>query len=199
MSSQMAALRLAYISLSFNKETMRFQNPFDLLHAPCRILDRAKHERYHHTVEGGIGKRQVLNGSLGQADRHRCLPHTLSRIGQHGAIRLNRLHLLDPFWVVPGKVQPGPRSHLQDRSIRLARGLLAKWIGETALRTETGISLIECGKARMKDLSGLILLCRIALLGHLLCSFSFSRGLRVSSRRVCTDSRQLHQLDMPYY
>src|SRR5213078_994956 len=102
---------------------------------------------------------------------------------QHGAIRLNRLHPLDPFGMVPGKGQPGPCAHLQDDSRRLSRGLLSEWISETTLRTKASISLIECGKARMKDLRGLPLLgcCRIALLGHLLCSFSCSQGLKVSA------------------
>ena len=39
----------------------------------------------------------------------------------------------------------------------------------------------------MKDLRGLILLgrCHIALLCHLLCSFSFTQGLKVLNWRVC--------------
>src|SRR5258708_26644275 len=76
------------------------------------MLYRAKHEGHHHAVKGGISKRQVLNGSLGQADRHSCLPHTLSRIGQHGCVRFNRFHPLDLLWTVPGKVQSSSRSHL---------------------------------------------------------------------------------------
>src|SRR6266700_227028 len=167
--------------LKHEEGSLRFQDPFDLLHASCGVTHRAKHERHHRTVKGGIGKRQGFDGCLGECDGYRRLPHTRTRIGEHGGIRFNRFHPLDPFWMVPGKVQPAPCSHLQDDSIRLSCGLLAEWIGETALRTKTSISLIECGKARMKDLRGLFLLgcCRITLLGHLLCSFPFSQGLRV--------------------
>src|SRR5258706_3055448 len=95
------------------------------------MLYRAKHEGHHHAVKGGISKRQVLNGSLRQADRHSCLPRKLSRIGQHGCVRFNRFHPIDLLWTVPGKVQSSSRSHLQDSSIRLSRRLLAEWIGET--------------------------------------------------------------------
>src|SRR6266571_8915862 len=169
--------------LKHEEGSLRFQDPFDLLHASCGVTHRAKHERHHRTVKGGIGKRQGFDGSLGERYGHRCLPHARTRIGEHGRIRFNRFHPLDLFWLVPGKVQPGPRSHLQDDSRRLSRCLLAQRIGETTLRTKMGIPLVERCKARMKDLRGRFPLwcCRILLLCHVLCSFRKSILMLFSS------------------
>src|SRR5712691_6261731 len=159
--------------LKHEEGSLRFQDPFDLLHASRGVAHRAKHERYHHTVKGGIGERQGVDGSLGERYGHRRLTDTRTRIGEHGCIRFNRFHPLDSFCIVPGKVQPGPRSHLQDHSRRLSRRLLAQRIGETTLRTKMGIPLVEPCKARMKDLRGRFPLryCRIMLMCHVLCSF----------------------------
>src|SRR6266702_2969880 len=159
--------------LKHEEGSLRFQDPFDLLHASCGVTHRAKHERHHRTVKGGIGKRQGFDGCLGECDGYRRLPHTRTRIGEHGGIRFNRFHPLDPFWMVPGKVQPAPCSHLQDDSIRLSRCRLSQRIGETALRTKMGIPLVERCEARMKDLRGRFRLCgcRIMRMCHVLSSF----------------------------
>src|SRR6266487_4385016 len=168
--------------LKHEEGSLRFQDPFDLLHAMCGVTHRAKHERHHHTVKGGIGKRQGFDGSLGERYEYCRLTETRTRIGEHGCIRFDRFHPLDLFWLVPGKVQPSPRSHLQDDSIGLSRCLLAQRISETTLSPKMGIPLIEPCKARMKDLRGRFRLCccRIMLLCHVLCSFRKRKLTRFS-------------------
>src|SRR5712692_2194638 len=158
--------------LKHEEGSLRFQDPFDLLHASCRVTHRAKYERHHHTVKCLIGKRQGQDRSLGERYGHLRLLHTWTRIGEHGCIWFNRFHPLDPFWIVAGKVQSATRSHLQDNSIRLSRCLLAQRIGETTFGTKLGIPLVERCKARMKDLRRRFPFCwcPIMLLCHVLCS-----------------------------